>query len=161
MQFKVSIPQIKLNEWVAALESGDYAQGQSTLCAARSSDYAEFKPISEFREEHDYEGAPPAAEFQFCCLGVLAEVMGIPRLEIAGQTLDDLETTYPTCPSAWLGTYEASNDPDQDTDEENRTLQFILAQMNDGHRVCGEWKRKPASFAEIAAWIRNNVEGAQ
>lgn len=160
MKFKVNLPQIKLNQWVAALESGDYAQGKHTLCAARA-DGDEFKPMSEFKEDHDYGGAPAATEFQFCCLGVLAEVMGVNRFEIEGQILDDLVTTYPMCPSMWLGTYETSDDPDQDTDENNRTLQFTLAQMNDGALAGVYPPTEPKSFAEIAQWIREHVEGAE
>lgn len=154
MSFKVKIPQIKLNEWCAALEGGAYAQGAGTLCAARADAWEEFKPLRDLIEDNEYDddGRVPT-QFQFCCLGVLADVMGVPRLEIAGQTLDDICTKWDVCPATWLGPYEC------DVDQES--LQFVLAQMNDGHRAGCEWVRKPSSFAEIAAWIRENVEGAE
>lgn len=159
MKFKVNIPQIKVNEWCAALTGGAYIQGKETLCSARTYATDEFKPLAEFREdiEHGHE-VTDVTEYRHCCLGVLAEVMGVPRYDLGGQTLDDILTDVNICPSTWLGPWEA--EAHSVTDEHNRTLQSILASMNDGWKNDGiVAKVEPHTFEQIAEWIREHVEG--
>lgn len=97
-------------KWVKALRSGEYGQGSGLL--------------------HD--------KGKFCCLGVLADVMGI--LD-GGLVYDDAGRCY----NGMLpGNRVGGVDPD---------VQGILVSMNDNHDPL----QGPASFHDIADFIEKNL----
>ena len=106
------------DKWVAALRSGKYQQGQNSLCHRK----------------------------KYCCLGVLAEVVGPGLVPISFGTqsygVRD-ELTHGTFRTTMWG--ERSGEP---LDEETV---LTLISMNDGRGVL------PASFEEIAYWIEANI----
>lgn len=94
------------DQWVAALRSGDYKQGERALC----------EPIN------DEETA-----FAHCCLGVLAEVAGVDRCRLFGnEHLDKVGLTHLLGP--WWNNGESTlYEPSQP----QSTLQRKLAALND------------------------------
>ena len=110
-------------KWVTALRSGDYLQGTDYLC---STDFAEKDPVESF-----------------CCLGVLADIVGIPY---DTQKNEDFNTTQ----RVYLNDGEGTPVADFPTGEMllkmgglEQNVALDLAEMND-HDV---------SFAEIADCI--------
>lgn len=106
-------PEIKA-KWVEALRSGKYEQGKHELLNERGA---------------------------YCCLGVLAHVMGVADIE-REPSLDELHLDV-------LGPWDRPGDEDFDTDnpETWTTDQRHLAGMNDSG----------CTFAEIADYIEANL----
>lgn len=107
-------------KWVKALRSGEFKQGKDYLCA----------------EQDDGTHA-------FCCLGVLACVMGKkPERLISKSHLNEVRMAKPSGLGSWgSGCYD-NEDP-----ETHYTTQRKLAAMNDN----GD------SFKQIANWISRNL----
>lgn len=117
------LPEIKA-QWVAALRSGDYQQGQGYL----------------------------ARDDKFCCLGVLcelavkADVDGL-NLGWAGpgiRAYNEATGELPEVVTKWAGLH--SNNPMVNADEGT----YLLSELNDGETIDGV---ETHTFAEIADLI--------
>lgn len=121
--------------WVEALRSGKFKQGQGLLI---------------IEEEND------CPSFYHCCLGVLCEVMGIPR--------DNDDRTEESLVDGFLFTAKPGVQRHMsdllDGDLLNilgitHNQQDTLTHMNDGG--ADNTGAKPMTFAEIADWIETNL----
>jgi len=106
--------------WVRALESGEYKQGREYLCQVLNYEY----------------------ELRYCCLGVLCEVIGVPKktrvnIVIFGYENEENSDWLPETVSSFLGLDSASALTLLDD-------RYSLAEMNDDG----------ASFEDIADVIR-------
>lgn len=118
------------DKWIAALESGKYKQGRSSL---------------RFNNE-------------FCCLGVLCElaveagVITEAKRILNGQSLlyyyDDCNASYlPSAVRDWAGMYHIAGIFNNEVNDDDRYLPSLTRLNDDG-----------VSFVEIADVIRKNVE---
>lgn len=116
------------DKWTAALRSGQYRQCSEALCKfARSED--------EYGEEVVDEDSA-----KFCCLGVLGDILGVDRHELAKHsTLSDIKRDDLLGP--WGENFESS------VPASWSTVQQQLAGKNDND----------VKFPEIADWIEANV----
>lgn len=119
-------------QWLEALRSGKYQQGIGQL--------------KMYEIEYDEDDEPCQGDPAYCCLGLLAEVAGLPveaHCSAAflgdGNTLDTLG----------LGAERGPDDLSYSSEDQNThtTAQRKLAAMNDNGK----------SFAEIADWIEANI----
>ena len=110
-------------KWVTALRSGDYLQGTDYLC---STDFAEKDPVESF-----------------CCLGVLADIVGIPY---DTQKNEDFNTTQ----RVYLNDGEETSVADFPTEE---MLLNMGGLKEDMARDLAEMNDHDVSFAEIADYI--------
>lgn len=114
-------------KWLAALRSGEYEQGQKSLCVVT----------------HELTQNP---KYSFCCLGVLGSIAGVPRSnlklfsQLSYMDRDDLLGTWDPEPK------ELRSFGREDTDTWT-TAQRYLAGMNDSGYT----------FVEIADWIETNL----
>lgn len=118
----VEVTVVRMNvewkpKWVAALRSGDYKQGHGSL-----------KLVD-----------PKTGENQYCCLGVLCEVMGI-----CSNTRVFLDQHI----AALAGLPPAPTPFGFD----RQNVQSDLARMNDG-----SLGQRKLAFGEIADWIETNL----
>jgi hypothetical protein len=86
---KMELRKVTRDEWVAALRSGDYKQGDKVLCNSRGN--------------------------AFCCLGVLGRLAGMPKARLKGQpwtkAIADLyDTLLPDDGGEPLQTFATMND---------------------------------------------------
>ncbi len=119
-------------DWVKALRSGEYRQGQSNL--------------------HD-----PATD-SYCCLGVLCRVVGA---EFGEATEGDFITTHdhvPVLNDRIISNGDAEELSEAFCKEVGISDQGGLIVLNDGIGMPGTEKYKPShSFAQIADYIEQNL----
>lgn len=118
---------VKNAEWVQALRSGNFVQGEGQLKRKVN------------------------ATITYCCLGVLCEVMGIPSQPslvdhshyLVGSGEDVSTDFLPNAAAKQCG-ISATTEPG--------SLQIFLSDLNDG-----DIGRAKHSFDEIADWIEHNL----
>lgn len=121
-------------KWIGALRGGQYQQGTGQLKGYRTDHYDE-------DENHVLEDP------EYCCLGLLAEVAGLPVESYSGEAFLGDCNPLDTC---GLGSEKGDpSDPDYSSEDPgtHTTIQRKLAAMNDNGK----------SFAEIADWIEANI----
>ncbi len=128
---KISYPKLPARfkaKWVAALRSGKYKQGSESLQTFA----------------FDYKTETYSGEASYCCLGVAADLCGVPAAKMKGTAMlkygvfEDFGV-----PEALLGDFTADNP---------KHLPTKLAKMNDGADG-----KKRQSFKQIANWIERNL----
>lgn len=118
------LPAVK-REWVHELRHGRWIQGRGALCRVRSG-----------KEDNGRKQS-----YAFCCLGVLAEVSGLPWRESRKRDFLDGEDTW------WLES-EYGDEASIAEGILDSDLTGILVELNDEF----DW-----TFKQIADWVEKNL----
>ena len=128
------LPKGLKKKWVNALRSGKYLQGPDALL--------------EEHHVYDDDGRHQGIEKRYCCLGVLADVCGIPENETMGVGLLDGRTWVSELPDSWkepvFNNEEIVYSAERiEVNGDKRTIQGVLSVYND----------RGKSFKWIASFI--------
>lgn len=121
------LPKAFKTKWLKALRSGDYVQGRGAL-------------VNSTKDEEGQEWITG-----YCCLGVAADVCGVPFEELKGKL-------YPST----IKKSEKAKIPDiLLKNPASGSLVEVLSEKNDGEIKAGRMRRE--SFKQIANWIERNL----